>query len=160
LRRKQEMQMMRRLLWLAVFAAAAATGAAAQAPQPYDATPELIEAAKKEGKVAWYTSTDLSISQKMATEFEAKYPGIKVQVERSGAERVFQRISQEYGSNIKNGDVIETSDAVHFVVFKRKGWLAQAVPTDVAKSWPQNAKDPDGYFAAYRAHLSVVGYNT
>ena len=139
---------------------ASATAALAQAPAPYEPTPALIEAAVKEGKAVWYTSTDVAVSERMAKLFEAKYPGVKVQVERSGAERIYQRINQEYGSNIKNADIVETSDAVHFVVFKRKGWLAQAVPTDVAKHWPANAKDADGYYAAYRAHLSVMGYNS
>lgn len=134
--------------------------ARAEAPAPYEPTPELIEAAKKDAKAVWYTSTDVAVSEKMAASFEAKYPGIKVQVERAGAERVFQRINQEYSSNIKNADVIETSDAVHFVVFKRNGWLTPAVPADVAKFWPANVRDPDGQFAAYRAHLSVIAYNT
>ena len=134
--------------------------ALAQTPAPYDATADLVEAAKKDGKVVWYTSTDVGVSEKMAAAFEAKYPGIKVQVERSGAERLFQRISQEHASNIHSTDVVETSDAVHFVAFKRQGWLAQAVPADVAKFWPANVRDPDGYFAAYRAHLSIIAYNT
>ena len=56
--------------------------------------------------------------------------------------------------------MIETSDAVHFVHFKRNGWLQPAVPADVAKFWPEEYKDPDGQFAAYRAHLSVIAYNT
>ena len=132
----------------------------AQAPTAYEPTAELIDAARKDGKVVWYTSTDVAVSEKMASSFEAKYPGIKVQVERAGAERIFQRISQEYSSNIKNADVIETSDAVHFVVFKRQGWLAQALPSDVAKHWPANVRDPDGHYAAYRAHLSIIAYNT
>ncbi|WP_134494511.1 ABC transporter substrate-binding protein [Microvirga pakistanensis] len=132
----------------------------AQAPAPYEPNQEMIDAAKKEGAVVWYTATDVQVAEKVGKAFEAKYPGIKVQVERSGAERVFQRISQEYGSGIHKADVIETSDAVHFILFKRQGWLQQAVPTDVAKSWPAAAKDPDGHFAAYRAHLSVIGYNT
>lgn len=134
--------------------------ASAQAPAPYDITPELIEAAKKEGgPVVWYTATDVQVSEKVGAAFEAKY-GIKVQVERAGSERVFQRISQEYGSNIFKPDVIETSDAVHFLLFKRQGWLTPAVPADVAKHWPAQVKDPDGQFAAYRAHLSVIAYNT
>ena len=132
----------------------------AQAPAPYDVTPGLIEAAKKEGIVTFYTATDVVVAERVGSAFEAKYPGIKVKVERSGAERVFQRLSQEYGSSIYNADVVETSDAVHFVLFKRNGWLAQAVPAEVAKDWPKEAKDPDGYYAAYRAHLSVIGYNT
>jgi iron(III) transport system substrate-binding protein len=110
--------------------------------------------------VVWYTSTDVAVSEKMANLFEAKYPGIKVQVERAGAERIFQRINQEYGAKISNADIIETSDAVHFVVFKREGWLMPAVPADVARYWPATARDGDGQFAGYRAHLSVMGYNT
>lgn len=153
---------MRTGLWiaLATSAALAATPLAAAPPAPYEATPDLVAAATAEGKVVWYTSTDVAVSEKMASLFEATYPGIKVEVERAGAERVFQRISQEYGSNIHNADVIETSDAVHFVVFKRQGWLQAAVPVDVAKLWPDRAKDPDGFYAGYRAHLSVIGYNT
>ena len=129
-------------------------------PQPYQVTPELIEAAKKEGTVTFYTATDVAVAERVGKAFEVKYPGITVKVERSGSERVFQRVSQEYGSSIYNADVIETSDAVHFLLFKRSGWLAQAVPAEVAKDWPADAKDPDGYYAAYRAHLSVIGYNT
>ena len=137
-----------------------ASAARAQAPAPYDVNNQLIEAAKKEGTVVWYTSTDVSVAEQMAKAFEAKYPGIDVKVERSGAERIFQRIGQEYGRNIRNADVIETSDAVHFLVFKKNGWLEAAVPADMAKHWPKEARDPDGQFAAYRSHLSVIAYNT
>ena len=134
--------------------------AGAQAPAPYDATPQLVAAAVKEGKVVWYTTTDVKVAEGLARLFETKYPGVKVQVERSGAERNFQRINQEYSSKIYNADVIESSDAVHFVAFKRNGWLQAAVPSDVARFWPKEYKDPDGQFAAYRAHLSVIAYNT
>ena len=145
-------------LFTAVFSLAGT--AHAQAPAPYEVTPQLIAAAVKEAKVVFYASTDVLVSEKVASAFEAKYPGIKVQVERAGAERIFQRINQEYGSKIYAVDVIETSDAVHFIYFKRNGWLQPAVPMDVAKLWPTAEKDPDGQFAAYRAHLSVMAYNT
>ena len=96
------MMITRRMTVAAILLGAMVAGASAQAPAPYEATPELVEAAKKEAKVVWYTSTDVQVSEKAASAFEAKYPGIKVQVERSGSERVFQRISQEYGSKIYN----------------------------------------------------------
>ena len=134
--------------------------ARSQAPAPYEATPQLIAAAVKEGKVVWYSATDVLVAEKLARAFEAKYPGIKVQVERAGAERLFQRINQEYGSNIHTPDVIETSDAVHFIHFKRNGWLQPAVPSEVASFWPKEYRDPDGQYAAYRAHLSVIAYNS
>ena len=43
----------------------------------------------------WYTSMDLSVSEKIAASFKEKFGGIDVRVERTGAERVFQRIGQE-----------------------------------------------------------------
>lgn len=132
---------------------------AAQAPAPYDVTPELVKAAQKEGKVVFYTSIDLKVAEKLGLGFEAKYPGVKAQVERSGAERNFQRINQEYGSKIYNADVIESSDAVHFIYFKRKGWLQPSVSGDIAL-WPKDEKDPDGQYAAVRATLSPIAYNT
>jgi iron(III) transport system substrate-binding protein len=132
----------------------------AQAPAATAVTPELIEAAKKEGKVVWYTSVDLPLAEKVGKAFEAKYPGIAVRVERSGAERVFQRIGQEYSSNIHAVDVVNSSDASHFIVWKRDGLLAPYVPEDVAKFYPPEHKDPDGTFASFRAWFSVIAYNS
>jgi iron(III) transport system substrate-binding protein len=132
----------------------------AQAPAAEAVTPALIEAAKKEGKVVWYTSVDLPLSEKVGRAFEAKYPGISVRVERSGAERVFQRIGQEYSSKIYAVDVVNSSDAAHMIVWQRDGWLAPYVPEDVAKHYPAEHKDPDGQFASFRVTLSVIAYNT
>jgi len=72
----------------------------AAAPAPSAITPALIEAAKKEGKLAFYTAMDLPVAEKFAKAFEARFPGMSVRVERSGAERVFQRIGQEMESRI------------------------------------------------------------
>jgi iron(III) transport system substrate-binding protein len=137
-----------------------AAPARAAAPEPTAVTPQLIEAAKKEGKIAWYTSLDLPVSERVAKAFEAKYSGIAVRVERTGAERVFQRIGQEYASRIHAVDVVQSSDAAHFIVWKRDGMLLPYVPEDVAKHWPEEHKDPDGQFATFRAWLCVLGYNT
>src|SRR5216684_6106801 len=130
------------------------------APPASTVTPQLIEAAKKEGKVVFYTSIDLPVSERIARAFEAKYPGIAVRVERTGAERVFQRIGQEYASRIHAVDVVQSSDASHFIVWKRDGILEPYVPEDVAKYYPEEHKDPDGMFASFRVWLSVMGYNT
>jgi iron(III) transport system substrate-binding protein len=123
-------------------------------------TPALVEAAKKEGKVVYYTSVDLPLAEKIAKAFEAKYPGVAVRVERTGAERVFQRIGQEYGSRIYAVDVVNSSDAAHLIVWKRDGFLQPYVPEDVAKFYPPEHKDADGQFASFRVWLSVIGYNT
>src|SRR5476649_389748 len=140
--------------------AAFSTRVLADAPPPQPVTAALIEAAKKEGQVIHYTSTDLPVAEKLAKAFEAKYPGIAVRVERTGAERVFQRIGQEYSSNIHAVDVVNSSDAAHFIVWKRDGLLAPYVPEDVAKFYPPEHKDADGMYASFRVWLSVIAYNT
>jgi len=132
----------------------------AAAPPAEAVTPELIAAAKKEGKVVWYTSIDLAGAERIAKTFEAKYPGVAVRVERTGGERVFQRIGQEYASGIHAVDVVNSSDSAHFIVWKRDGILAPYVPEDVARYYPAEHKDPDGMFASFRVWLSVIGYNT
>src|ERR1700726_1118976 len=140
--------------------AALSTRVRAAPPPPEPVTPDLIEAAKKEGQVSYYTSTDLPVAEKLAKAFEAKYSGIAVRVERTGAERVFQRIGQEYSSNIHAVDVVNSSDAAHFIVWKRDGILAPFVPEDVAKFYPPEHKDVDGQFASWRVWLSIIAYNT
>src|SRR3954462_3046348 len=140
--------------------AAFSTQVMAAAPPPEPVTPALIDAAKKEGQVIYYTSTDLPVAEKLAKAFEAKYPGIAVRVERTGAERVFQRIGQEYASNIRAVDVVNSSDAAHFIVWKRDGVLASYVPEDVARFYPPEHKDVDGQFASWRIWLSIIAYNT
>ena len=132
----------------------------AAAPPAEAVTPTLIEAAKKEGKVVYYTSIDLALAEKIGKAFEAKYPGIAVRVERSGAERVFQRIGQEYASRIYAVDAVNSSDAAHFIAWKRDGILQAYVPEDVGKFYPSEHKDEDGLYASFRVGLSVIGYNT
>jgi iron(III) transport system substrate-binding protein len=136
------------------------TRALAEAPPAEPVTPALIAAARKEGQVIHYTSTDLPVAEKLAKSFEAKYPGIAVRVERTGAERVFQRIGQEYSSNIHAVDVVNSSDAAHFIVWKRDGVLVPFVPEDVAKFYPPDHRDIDGQFASWRIFLSIIAYNT
>jgi iron(III) transport system substrate-binding protein len=130
------------------------------APAPEAVTPALVDAAKKEGKVTYYTAMDLSVAEPLAKAFEAKYPGIKVAVERTGAERLFNRIAQEEASNIRRCDVVNSSDAAHFIVWKRQDWLAPYVTIEIAENVPADLRDPDGTFTNQRTHLSAIAYNT
>jgi iron(III) transport system substrate-binding protein len=132
----------------------------AEAPPAEAITPQLIEAAGKEGKVVLYSSMDLPVGEKLGKAFEAKYPGIAVQIERSGSERLFQRVAQEAASNIHAADVINSSDASHFIPWKKNGWLAPFVSEDIAKYFPTEHRDPDGMFATSRIWLSSIAYNT
>jgi iron(III) transport system substrate-binding protein len=133
--------------------------ARAAAPPPEAVTPALVEAAKKEGKLSFYSALELNTAEKLARTFEAKYPGIAVRVERSGAERIFQRIAQEQGSGINAVDVANSTDPAHYLDWKKNGWLAPYVPEEVAKHFPSDQIDPDGAHATACAWLEAIGYN-
>src|SRR3954463_12264671 len=147
-------------------AATLATGAVfaspvrAQAPEPVAITPALVEAAKKEAKVILYSSMDLPVGEKLGKAFEAAYPGIQVQIERSGSERLFQRIDQEFASGIRAADVVNSSDASHFITWKKNGWLAPFVTEDIAQHFLAEYRDPEGMSATTRIYLSSIAYNT
>jgi len=134
-------------------------GAVAIPALAQETTPAMLDAAAKEGKVVWYSSVDVKVAEAIAQAFKAAYPKIDVDVERSGSERVFQRINQEHQSGIRNVDVVNSSDASHFLFWKQQKWLAAHTPPDVKRYAPQ-FKDPDSYYADWRATLSVMGYNT
>ena len=110
-----------RYLSALLISVAALSAAASAAPTPTSITPQLIDAAKKEGKVIFYTSIELQTAEKIGKAFEAAYPGISVQVERNGCERLFQRLAEERGSNIHVADAIECSDMTALLYWKRQG---------------------------------------
>ena len=126
---------------------------------PAAAQDARVEAAKKEGKVVWYTSLALPTAEKIGKLFEAAYPGIKVEVQRTGSQRILQRVMQEMQANLKLVDVIHTSDAGHFVLLKEKKLLMKYTPAGI-DAFPAGFKDKDGYYFTLRATVNVIAYNT
>ena len=60
-----------------------AAPARAAAPPPAEVTPDLIAAARREGKLFYYSALELNVAERLAKAFEAKYQGISARVERS-----------------------------------------------------------------------------
>lgn len=143
-----------------VAAALFAEPSKAAPPPPVAVTPELIEAARKEGKISYYAAIELNVAERLGKMFEAKYPGIEVRVERSGAERIFQRIAQEQGSGIHAVDVANSTDTAHYLDWKKNDWLAPYLPEEVAQHFPPDQFDPQGLYATSCAWLETIGYNT
>jgi iron(III) transport system substrate-binding protein len=143
--------------WIAVVGALLSILAVGSAPAL--AQDARVEAAKKEGKVVWYTSLALPTAEKIGKLFEAAYPGIKVEVQRTGSQRILQRVMQEQQANLKLVDVIHTSDAGHFVLLKEKKLLMKYTPAGV-DAFPAGFKDKDGYYFTLRATVNVIAYNT
>lgn len=115
--------------------------------------------ARREGKIVWYTGAALSTAERVARLFEQANPGIKVEVDRSGSERILQRLMQEAGAGIKNADVFNSSDAGHYVLLKKKGMLAKYAPAG-AERFPEGFRDRDGIAFGWRAFPIVISYNS
>ena len=130
------------------------------APEPTPIIPAMIQAARKEGAVTFYTGMQIPVAETIGKAFEAKYPGIFVRVKRSGAERVFQRIGVEEEIRFHEVDVVCSTDAAHFVHWRRDGLLAPYLPEDVARYLPAEQVGADGMYATVFGLLSPIGYNT
>ena len=100
----------------------------AAAAEPTPISSAMIQAARKEGMAAFYTAMAIPVAENLGKTFEAKYPGIAVRVKRSGAERGFQRIGKEEEIRIHEVDVVCSTDAAHFIHWKRDCLLAPYVP--------------------------------
>ena len=120
--------------------------------------PQLVQAARKEAKVVWYTSLAIPSSTAISHYFQNKYKGVEVEVHRNGSQRVLQRFMQEAAAGLKNADIVHTSDAGHFELLKDKGMLLKFTPQAVS-AFPDGFKDQAGFYYGMRATLSVMAHN-
>jgi iron(III) transport system substrate-binding protein len=119
----------------------------------------VMDLAKKEGKVVWYSSLGLSLAQQVCDAFNKKALGITCELNRDGSERIFQKVMQEAGANLAIADVVHTSDMSHYLDFKSKGMLAKYAPAGSAAFRPE-FKDPEGFYYVLRGSPYVIAYNT
>lgn len=134
-------------------AASSALGAAAMA-----ADGGLIEAAKKEGEVVWYSSLiQNQASRPMAAAFERKYPGIKVRVNAGVVSDLTLKLLDEARAGGVRADVSHGGST--FVRLKKAGLVDRYVP-DSAADYPSDYKDPEGYWTAEVLSFLVAAINT
>ncbi len=122
----------------------------------------LLDAAKSEGELTWYAAhSDDITAQALGRAFEATYPGIKLNLQRTTAQVAYQRITQEIKTDSIQCDVFSSTDLGHYVELKAKGALAKYIPDNASKVLDiyKNC-DPDGYYHVTSAGLIMIGYNT
>ena len=118
----------------------------------------VIDAAKKEGEVVWYSTQIINqLVRPIAAAFEKKYPGIKVRYTRANANEVAVKILNESRAGRPQSDVFDGTSSV--VPLKQQGYVLQWQP-DAAKDYPDIYKDPDGYWITSNIYINTPGYNT
>src|SRR4030095_13238191 len=93
----------------------------------------LLERAKKETEVVWYTSAGLQDSNPMAEAFQKDYPFIRVNVIRSGSGVLINRILNEARAQKGLFDVLNTNDE-SVLPLKKRGLLARYISSEANSS--------------------------
>lgn len=124
-------------------------GSAAQAADSVD-----LAAAKKEGKVVWYTSTPIKQAQQIANLFESK-TGIKVELFRSGGSAILRRFNQESDAGRVAVDVLTHSDPAAAAQMAGKGLFVPFKPEGFDQV-SDVAKDAKGLWAAQRLNVMTI----
>ena len=92
----------------------------------------------------------------LAEAFEKKY-GIKVEATRNDPGETALRLLNEHRADNMQADVFDGSFAPTALI--REGVLARYQP-DLAKTWPKELLDPQGYWTGHRLTVITPGYNT
>jgi iron(III) transport system substrate-binding protein len=79
----------------------------------------LLEGAKKEGQVTFYTSNTW-VAGPISQEFEKKYPFVKVNVWRSDSKALLKRLTEELTASRAIADVVETSPEYISIMLREK----------------------------------------
>ena len=119
---------------------------------------KVIEAAKKEGTVSYYTTMTLSQSKKVVDKFQQKYPFIKPELFRGGGDEVLNRIQNEARGGLNAWDVVSTRG--DSVLTLRDAKLITSYRSPESKFISKDMVDDEGYWTAYYVNPYVLGYNT
>src|SRR6185369_17104232 len=149
---------MRYLVTAAIVAAIGIGAAHAQAPQGYPADyGKIVEAAKKEGKVVIYSTTDSVAAGPLIKDFEALYPAIKVEYSDLNSTELYNRYIAEAAANNGTGDLIWSS-AMDLQVKLVADGHALAYPSPEIKSLPKWAVWKDSAYGTTYEPITFV-YN-
>ena len=118
----------------------------------------LVEAARKEGKMIFYTSVETEFARSLTSAFEAKYPFIKTDIFRSTHDRIFSRMNIERQTNTYVADVVSVGEFETYHM-QKKGFLAP-YKSPYAAVYAEGFKDPNGYWTDLYDNLIVTAYNT
>jgi iron(III) transport system substrate-binding protein len=118
----------------------------------------MIEGAKKEGEVVWYTSAGLQDSNPMAEAFQRDYPSVRVLVVRAGSGVLINKILNEARAQKGLFDVFNTNQESVFPL-KKRALIARYISPE-ASFYDDDLKDKEGYWHAAYVIPWFLGYNT
>ena len=118
----------------------------------------LLEGAKKEGKISWYTTLIVDqVVRPVKEAFEKEYPFLQVEFFRGNAERLVQKMFAEYQAKRYDVDIIDGTVSPTMV---HRANLLQRFYSPVLADYPAELKDSQGYWGSTNLYFFATGYNT
>jgi iron(III) transport system substrate-binding protein len=114
---------------------------------------QLIEGAKKEGRLVFYTSVETEFARALTTGFEVKYPFIKTDIFRSTHEKILSRLNVERNTGTYTADVVSVGEFETYHMQKR-GFITP-YKSPFAAVYPEGFKDSNGYWTDLYDNLSL-----
>ena len=118
---------------------------------------KLVEAAKKEGELVYYTTMTLDQSKVVTDRFEKKY-GIKATLFRTGGGPLLNKIFTEARGGRYDWDVVVGRGEMVLPLIERK--LVDSYLSPETKMIEEQLVDKQGYWTAYYVNSYVLGWNT
>src|SRR6478672_1285325 len=118
--------------------------------------PALVEAAKKEGKLVWYTSMAIDTSKPLLDAFVKEYPFIKAELVRAGEEQLMNRILSETRAGQWLFDAVSTS-AMGALVDRH---IITPYNPPERDAFLSEFKDAQGFWTGVFVNILVSCYNT
>jgi iron(III) transport system substrate-binding protein len=118
----------------------------------------LVEGAKKEGKVVWYSTLIIDqLVRPIKAAFEKEYPFLQVEYFRGNTERVVQKAVSEYQAKHYEVDII---DGTTSPTLANKAGIMQRFYSPSLAEYPADLKDAQGIWGATNLYFLTLGYNT
>jgi iron(III) transport system substrate-binding protein len=118
----------------------------------------LVEGAKKEGKVVFYSSEDRKPLEGANKAFTAKY-GIPVELNRQATGRSLRLAQSEFETNTVKADVLDITNPLVFFEWKQKGYLQPWKAAHAEEQVSNLFRDKEGFVWARRLLVMCIGYN-
>jgi len=119
---------------------------------------QLIEGAKKEGKLVFYTSVETEFARSLTTAFESKYSFIKTDIFRSTHDKILSRMNVERKTGTYTADTMSVGEFETYHM-QKMGFITP-YKSPFAATYPEGFKDPNGYWTDLYDNLIVMAYNT
>ncbi len=118
----------------------------------------LVDAARKEGTVVWYSGLIVNQAVRPLSEaFEKRYPGIKVQGSRLTSSELALKAINEARAGRPQADVF---DGTSLVFRLQAAGIVEPYRAEAARTFPEGSVDPAGYWTALNTYILTPAINT